>query len=173
MVGVVLADVLELFTLPANWGDVAHHYRAAVADLPPDLLIVAMRHIRDHSRFFPKPAELRIPVTRELTERKMALTRLELAGRIARRRAETGAGSPQGDFPVSDGPVDVGAAVRRLKAVDLERRSATAPILERGERVADPESLRRAAQSLEGFRLVDLTEDEVEARMRGFMGNKL
>lgn len=173
MIGVALVDVLELFTLPANWEDVAHHYHAAVADLPPDLLIAALRHVRDHCRFFPKPAELRMPVMRDLTERRINLRRLDMAATMVRRRAETGSGRPQASSAVSDGPVDLEATLRRLKMATPDSRPDHAPVITRGERVADPAALQRARQSLAGFRLPEMTEAEVEQHLHGLTGNKL
>lgn len=60
---VKLADTLSLWKTPDTWSAAqADWYREALADLPADLVDLALKHARTHYKFFPKPAELREPV---------------------------------------------------------------------------------------------------------------
>lgn len=74
-----MAATLELFGLPENWKTVAPFYLEAFEDVPPDLVIKALKSARRNLKFFPKPSELRAPIVGELGERMRALTKLRLA----------------------------------------------------------------------------------------------
>lgn len=83
----MMATTLELFNLPANWNDVAGFYLEAVADVPADLLALALKRVRMEVKWFPKIPEIRAAIDAELSERKTAAFRLRLAMRAAEREA--------------------------------------------------------------------------------------
>jgi hypothetical protein len=86
-----------MFGMPANWSKVAPFYLEAFEDVPVDLVAVALKHVRKHSKFFPKPAELRAPITSELSARKRALTKLRLAKGSIKPLAEVKERQPLSD----------------------------------------------------------------------------
>lgn len=69
---VKLAGTLELWKLPDNWPAVAEFYREALADVPADLVDLALQHCRRTLKWFPKPCELREPIERIWEERQRA-----------------------------------------------------------------------------------------------------
>lgn len=83
----MLATTLELFGLPANWKEVAGFYLEAVADVPADLLALALKRVRMEVKWFPKIPEIRAAVETELAERKTAAFRLRLAMKTVQREA--------------------------------------------------------------------------------------
>ena len=68
--GVKLAQTLAIWPPPDNLAAIMPHYRMALADVPADLVDVALRHVALHSKWFPKPAELREPIERLLDQRR-------------------------------------------------------------------------------------------------------
>lgn len=85
----MLATTLELFGLPANWNEVAGFYLEAVADVPADLLALALKRVRLEVKWFPKIPEIRAAIDAELSERKTAAFRLRLARQAAQREADS------------------------------------------------------------------------------------
>ena len=65
-----LAQTLAIWPPPDNLAAIMPHYRMALADVPADLVDVALRHVALHSKWFPKPAELREPIERLLDQRR-------------------------------------------------------------------------------------------------------
>jgi hypothetical protein len=74
---VELDRTLGLWTLPANWDEVAPYYVEALAEFPADLVQKALQHARFNRTFFPKPAELRQPILDEMEQRKSWVKQLE------------------------------------------------------------------------------------------------
>ena len=72
--GVKLAQTLAIWPPPDNLAAIMPHYRMALADVPADLVDVALRHVALHSKWFPKPAELREPIERLLDQRRRRVT---------------------------------------------------------------------------------------------------
>lgn len=87
---VKLAETLALWKVPDDWSAAkADWYREALADLPDDLVDLALRHARMNYKFFPKPAELREPVQRILSQRRdLAADRAQRERDIAKQMAE-------------------------------------------------------------------------------------
>ena len=75
-VAVLLERTLELFGVPDNWDEIADFYFEAFEDMPVDLVEKALKHARQHCRFFPKPVELRESILEEWDERRRPLLRL-------------------------------------------------------------------------------------------------
>lgn len=76
---VMLAQTLELYGLPDNWAKVAPFYLEAMADVPPDLVADALKHVRLTCKWFPKPSELRAGIETELLDRSNVKYRLRTA----------------------------------------------------------------------------------------------
>lgn len=53
---------------PRNWATAAPLYIEALADIPPELLAVAVKHAIMSNPYFPKPAELRASIVDELSD---------------------------------------------------------------------------------------------------------
>jgi hypothetical protein len=79
-----LVPLIELHGTPAGWDQMTPIYLDALADMPPDLLVEAVRRVIRNVKFFPKPAEIRTAIAEELALRKLAVMRLELAARLAK-----------------------------------------------------------------------------------------
>jgi len=73
---VLLAKTAKVWPLPADWDDTADFYVEALEDLPADLVHAALKHCRLTLKWFPKPAEMREPIARELERRNTVLRRL-------------------------------------------------------------------------------------------------
>lgn len=67
-----LDSTLAIWPLPPNWAQIAPHYREALADVPADLVDMALRHVRLTSKWLPKPSEIREPIARLLELRQRA-----------------------------------------------------------------------------------------------------
>ena len=67
---VKLESTLAIWPLPDHWSLVAPYYREAMADVPADLVNMALRHVRLNSKWLPKPSELRDPIRRILAQRQ-------------------------------------------------------------------------------------------------------
>ena len=63
---VILKPLIDLHGEPRNWATAAPLYVEALADIPPEILAIAVKHAIATNRFFPKPAELRDAVVEEL-----------------------------------------------------------------------------------------------------------
>ncbi len=63
---VILKPLIDLHGEPRNWATAAPLYVEALADIPPQILSIAVKHAIAFNSFFPKPAELRASVTGEL-----------------------------------------------------------------------------------------------------------
>ena len=73
-----LREALSIFELPEHWDVQAKPYLKALDDLPPDLLAEALDHVvRTYEYKFPKPASIRKPVEKELSDRAGAVQRFE------------------------------------------------------------------------------------------------
>lgn len=75
--GVLLAKTAKVWPTPADWNETAEFYVEALEDMPADLVHSALKHCRLTLKWFPKPAELREPVQRELERRQTVLRRLK------------------------------------------------------------------------------------------------
>jgi hypothetical protein len=73
---VLLEQTLALYGVPDNWEDIAEFYIEAIEDLPEDLLVRALKHVRLTSKWFPKPSELRAPVGEDIARRAGARRRI-------------------------------------------------------------------------------------------------
>ena len=69
-VAVLLEQTLEIFGTPDNWERIAVFYLEAFEDAPLDLVQAALKDVRRTCKFFPKPAELRAPIAKEIGERR-------------------------------------------------------------------------------------------------------
>jgi uncharacterized protein YceH (UPF0502 family) len=118
----MLATTLELFGLPANWNDVAGFYLEAVADVPADLLALALKRVRLEVKWFPKIPEIRAAIDAELSERKTAAFRLRLARQAAQREAEN---APVTKRWADMTPDEQQAHEARMEAVKIALGSAT------------------------------------------------
>ena len=67
---VKLEATLAIWPLPDQWPVAAPYYREALADVPADLVDMALKHVRTHLKWFPKPCELRDPIRRILEQRQ-------------------------------------------------------------------------------------------------------
>jgi hypothetical protein len=67
---VKLDATLAIWKLPDDWAAMAPFYIEALADVPADLVDIALKHVRLNCKWFPKPAELRAPIERLLAERQ-------------------------------------------------------------------------------------------------------
>ena len=67
-VAVILKPLIDLHGEPRNWRTAAPLYIEALADIPPDLLAVAVKHAITSNPYFPKPADLRAAIMDELSE---------------------------------------------------------------------------------------------------------
>src|SRR5262249_55279447 len=76
-----------------NLAQIMPAYLEALADVPPDLVEIALKHVRQNLKWFPKPCELREPIAGVLEARRRAH-----AGR-QRRAAEHAAHPRQRDAP--------------------------------------------------------------------------
>lgn len=86
---VKLAQTLAIWKLPDDWDEVGVFYREAFADVPADLVDIALRHVRLTLKWFPKPCELREPIARMLQERQQRHAReVQRQGHITRQLAE-------------------------------------------------------------------------------------
>lgn len=63
---VMLNETLALWPQPAEFQTTAKFYREALADVPHELVEKALRHVRLTSKFFPKPAEIREAIAKDL-----------------------------------------------------------------------------------------------------------
>ena len=79
---VKLEATLAIWPLPDQWPVAAPYYREALADVPADLVDMALKHVRTHLKWFPKPCELREPIERLLHQRQ------RFAAEQSRRQAE-------------------------------------------------------------------------------------
>lgn len=68
--GVKLAQTLALWPPPDNLAAVMPAYRMALADVPADLVDIALRHVMLNCKWFPRPAEIREPIARLLEQRR-------------------------------------------------------------------------------------------------------
>lgn len=84
-VAVILKPLIDLHGEPKNWATAALLYMEALADIPPDLLALAVKHAITSNPYFPKPAELRLSIADELSawRRKRDAERLALLPRPA------------------------------------------------------------------------------------------
>ncbi len=67
-----------LFRRPENFIDQQPAYLRALEDIPPDLLDQAMRQVEKKCKFLPTPAEIRVFIEDQLTERMVTAKRLEI-----------------------------------------------------------------------------------------------
>jgi very-short-patch-repair endonuclease len=67
-IAVILKPLIDLHGEPKNWATAAPLYIQALADIPPELLAVAVRHALASNPYFPKPADLRLSIVDELRE---------------------------------------------------------------------------------------------------------
>jgi hypothetical protein len=67
-VAVILKPLIDLHGEPRNWRTAAPLYIEALADIPPELLAVAVKHAITSNPYFPKPAELRLSIVDELSD---------------------------------------------------------------------------------------------------------
>lgn len=67
-IAVLLKPLIDLHGAPRNWATAAPLYLQALADIPPELLAVAVKHAIMSNPYFPKPAELRASITDELSD---------------------------------------------------------------------------------------------------------
>jgi hypothetical protein len=118
----MLGQTVELYGVPNNWDRIATFYLEAVADVPPDLLALALRRIRLESKWFPKPAEIRAAIDAELSERKTAAFRLRLAMKAAQHEAANRPVTKRWDDMTPD---EQQAHERRMAAVKSALGSAT------------------------------------------------
>jgi len=65
-VAVILKPLIDLHGEPKNWATSAPLYVKALADIPPEILSIAVDHAIAFNPYFPKPAELRASVLEEL-----------------------------------------------------------------------------------------------------------
>ena len=81
-----LDSAIDLFGTPKGWARQAPMYRVLLGDLPADLLAVGMfRALRD-CHWFPKPGEIRSPISDELARRQHVVRRLRAALTFAERQ---------------------------------------------------------------------------------------
>ena len=66
---------------PERAAALTDQYREALADVPADLVEIALRHVRQRCKWPPTPAELREPIERLLTERQRRAADLERRAR--------------------------------------------------------------------------------------------
>ena len=64
----MLKPLIDLHGEPRNWSTAAPLYMEALADIPPELLAVAVKHAIVSNPYFPKPAELRLSIVDELAD---------------------------------------------------------------------------------------------------------
>lgn len=74
---VMLEQTLAVYKLPENWDDIAWMYLEALEDIPEDLAKVALKHVRQNIKWFPKPVEIREPAMAELAKRKAIISRIQ------------------------------------------------------------------------------------------------
>lgn len=67
-IAVILKPLIDLHGEPRNWATAAPLYMQALADIPPELLAVAVKHAITSNPFFPKPADLRLSIVDELSD---------------------------------------------------------------------------------------------------------
>lgn len=65
-----LAQTLAIWPPPDNLAAIMPAYRMALADVPADLVDIALRHVMLNCKWFPRPAELREPIARLLEQRR-------------------------------------------------------------------------------------------------------
>jgi hypothetical protein len=63
---VILKPLIDLHGEPRNWATAAPLYFEALADIPPEILAIAVKDQIATNQYFPKPAELRRSVVDEL-----------------------------------------------------------------------------------------------------------
>ncbi len=74
----VMEHTLELYGMPDNWNRTVEFYLEVIEDLPLDIIIDAFRTIRQTSKWFPKPSEIRGSISNVFWQRQSALSRLRL-----------------------------------------------------------------------------------------------
>ena len=74
----ILEKTLELYGMPSNWDRVAEFYLEVIEDLPMDIIIDAMRTLRQTCKWFPKPSEIRDAINSIHWQRVMAASKLRL-----------------------------------------------------------------------------------------------
>lgn len=62
-----MKPLIDLHGEPRNWATSAPLYIEALADIPPKILAIAVKHAITSNPYFPKPAELRASVVDELS----------------------------------------------------------------------------------------------------------
>lgn len=67
-IAVLLKPLIDLHGEPRNWATAAGLYLDALADIPAELLAVAVKHAITSNPFFPKPADLRLSIVDELSD---------------------------------------------------------------------------------------------------------
>lgn len=67
-IAVILKPLIDLHGMPKNWTTAAPLYIEALADIPLELLAVAVKHSIVSNPYFPKPAELRACISDELAD---------------------------------------------------------------------------------------------------------
>lgn len=75
---VEMEQTLALFKLPDNWNEIAKFYVEVIEDIPADLLVDALKHVRMTKKWFPKPSELREGIASEMAERQLLAARLRI-----------------------------------------------------------------------------------------------
>lgn len=154
--------VIPLDTNPARRraqiADVVRGYDAALADLPADILLSAIREtIRTHKfRTLPMPGDIRAFAETELRERQTRLLRLKTAAMIAEREAKARAeySAPRERTP--EQTAAAAAMVQAVRAVPVEPKAMPA---EPGDLKPDPvadhrEAVRRVAEETKAFKRV-------------------
>jgi hypothetical protein len=125
---VELRKALVIWPVPSTWQEAAPLYVEALSDLPPDLLIKAMKRAVMTLKFFPRPVEIRDQVSAELSERRRMRSRAELIATKARREAAMKARrAPPAAAPLPSKPF----TVPKIKVVDKSLDDMTQEQLDR------------------------------------------
>lgn len=122
---ILLREALSIFEVPENWEAVQGKiYVAALEDLPADLVRAGLQHVvRTYEYKFPKPASIRKPVEKELSDRKATVTRLESILKIGKfKEPERQPRTPEDIARVSEMVAKATAHLRT--AADWERPKA-------------------------------------------------
>ncbi len=78
-IAVLLKPLIDLHGEPRNWATAAPLYMQALADIPPELLAVAVKHAIASNPYFPKPADLRLSIVEELGHHRRRQGEVKLA----------------------------------------------------------------------------------------------
>ncbi len=69
LLAIKLAETIELWGTPENWGHIVGFYREALDDLPEDVAMAALKSARMRCKWLPKPSEIRAFADEEMSHR--------------------------------------------------------------------------------------------------------